>query len=61
MYRAVVTGTASDLPIQWNYYRIADAAGHQAVFAFTLEQSLVEKFGAADMDLVTSALFVTLK
>ncbi|MEN6493892.1 MAG: hypothetical protein ABFD16_06335 [Thermoguttaceae bacterium] len=48
VYRVVVEGEASDLPIQWIYYYVADRYGHQAVLAFTVEGRLVETFAKAD-------------
>jgi hypothetical protein len=55
--RVVVRGLVSDLPIQWNYYLIADEHGHQVAFTFTVEASLVERLGRADRELVDTLRF----
>ncbi|HEX3871442.1 MAG TPA: hypothetical protein VHV77_13445 [Pirellulales bacterium] len=57
VYRTVVEGTASDLPIVWNYYHVADAHGQHAVFAFTLEQDMSERFASVDQAMIGSAQF----
>jgi hypothetical protein len=57
IYRVVIAGTVSELPIQWNYYLVSDREGHQTVFAFTVEQALVEKLGNADQEIVDSLEF----
>jgi hypothetical protein len=58
VYRVVVRGEVSELPMQWNYYLVADKHGHQVVFAFTVEVDLVEQFGNADRELVGSLRFL---
>jgi hypothetical protein len=50
--RTVAVGKVQELPIQWNYYLVADRQGNQAVLAFSIESDLVERFGAADKQLV---------
>jgi hypothetical protein len=57
VYRLEAVGEVSELPIQWNYYLVADDRGNQVVFAFTLEAELVEKFAGADRALVDSFRF----
>ena len=57
VYRVVVQGEVSQLPIRWNYYLVADAHGHQVAFAFTVEQKLLERFGKADEELIRSFRF----
>jgi hypothetical protein len=48
VYRVVVEGEASDLPIRWLYYYVADQSGRQVVLAFTVEGRLLDAFGKAD-------------
>ncbi len=50
--RIVVSGTASELPIQWVYYHVSDAAGQRASLVFTMEAKLVERFAQIDQELV---------
>ena len=50
--RIVVSGTASDLPIQWVYYHVSDTSGHRASLVFTMEAKLVERFPQIDRELV---------
>lgn len=57
IYRVAAEGTVDELPIQWNYYLVADAKGRQTVFAFTLESNLVERLGAADAAVVGTLEF----
>ncbi len=57
IYTVIANGRVSDLPIQWNYYLVADREGHQVAFAFTLEEGLVERFGDTDRQLVGSLEF----
>lgn len=54
IFRVVVDGVASELPIRWIYYLVADKHGHQVVFAFVLESRLQEMFAKADERLVSS-------
>lgn len=58
VHRVVVRGKVEDLPIQWNYYLVADQHGNQVVFAFTVEQSLTERLGKADEKLVGALRFI---
>ncbi len=55
--RAVVSGTASELPIQWSYYHLSDDKGHQAAIVFTMDARLVEKFAEADRTIISSFAF----
>jgi hypothetical protein len=59
--RLVIRGEASDIPIQWNYYLVSDDQGHQAVFAFTTEEKLIDRLGKADEQLVRAIQFVDRK
>lgn len=55
--RAVVSGVASELPIQWIYYHISNDEGRQVALVFTMDNKVVEKFAASDDALVTSFAF----
>jgi hypothetical protein len=57
MLRVVVSGVVADVPIQWTYYHLSDAQGHQASLVFTLEATLVEQFAEQDQTLVSSFEF----
>lgn len=57
--RAVVSGLASELPIQWIYYHLADDAGRQTALVFTMDAKVVEKFAAADESIVSTFEFIT--
>ena len=59
--RVAVEGKASDIPIRWIYYHVADEQGRQAAFTFTVEKSLLERFAAADKPLVGSLRFAEKK
>ncbi|HUE72222.1 MAG TPA: hypothetical protein VMP01_15165 [Pirellulaceae bacterium] len=50
--RIVVSGTASELPIQWVYYHLSDASGQRASLVFTMEAKLVDRFAQIDRELV---------
>ncbi|MGD0517571.1 MAG: hypothetical protein ABSA26_08555 [Thermoguttaceae bacterium] len=56
--RVVVRGQASELPILWTYYHIADQQGRQMSFAFITEEKFAERFGKADQELVDSLRFI---
>lgn len=56
--RVVVTGTVSELPIQWIYYHLSNSQGQRASCVFTLESALAEPFGGADQALIGSFQFV---
>jgi len=59
--RVVVRGTASDLPILWNYYHIADQQGRQMSFVFTVEEKHADRFGKAGQKLIDSLRFAEIK
>ena len=61
VYRVVVQGKASDVPIRWIYYLIADKLGRQAVLVFDLKEESLEHFGSADEQLVNSLRFLDRK
>ena len=54
IYRVVVDGEVSELPIQWIYYLVADRQERQVVLAFTVEGGLIERFAEADQHLLSS-------
>jgi hypothetical protein len=56
--RVSVRGEASDLPILWNYYHVADLQGHQASFVFTFEEKYAPRLGKADLELMDSLRFI---
>ena len=58
VFRVVVRGVVEQLPIAWRYYLVADKHGRQVVFAFTVEQSLIERFGKADENLIAALRFL---
>ena len=47
-----VRGVVSKLPIEWIYYLVCNDKGHRVSLAFTLEESLSERFAHADRELV---------
>jgi hypothetical protein len=55
--RIVVSGMASEIPIQWVYYHISNDQGRRAALAFTFESKLVERFAEADRTLVETFQF----
>lgn len=59
--RVVVHGKASELPIRWIYYHVADQEGHQAALTFTVEQRLLEQFADADKPMIAALKFNDLK
>jgi hypothetical protein len=52
LLRVVVAGKAGDLPIQWTYYELMDLKGRRVSLVFTLEATLLERFGALDRELM---------
>jgi hypothetical protein len=58
--RIVVSGTVSELPVQWTYYHLSDDNGRRASMVFTTESNLLERFAQADELLVTSFEFTPL-
>ena len=59
--RVVVRGSASDLPIMWNYYHIADQQGRQMACVFTFEEKYADRLGKADREIIDSLRFVGTK
>jgi hypothetical protein len=54
VFRVVVHGDVGGLPIEWIYYLVQDRAGHRVSLAFTLEQSLSERFATTDKAMVAA-------
>jgi hypothetical protein len=52
--RVVARGAVSQLPIEWVYYLIADGKGHKVSLAFTLEESLQDRFAQSDRALANA-------
>jgi hypothetical protein len=59
--RVIVRGTASDLPIIWRYYHIADQDGRQMSCVFTIEEKFADRLQNADRNLIDSLRFVDSK
>lgn len=51
--RVTVAGSASEIPIQWFYYHLADAQGRRASVVITLESKLLERYPALDRELLS--------
>jgi hypothetical protein len=58
VFRVVVDGKASEVPIQWIYYLVADKSGRQLTLVFVVEAELVERLGGADEQLAAAVEFV---
>ena len=58
VYRVVVRGRASDLPVEWIYRLVADRNGNQVVFVITAEEAVVDHIAGADEKLVAQVRFV---
>jgi hypothetical protein len=58
VYRAQAIGKAAELPIQWNYYLVAEPTGRQVAIVFTFEQSLAEQFGDVDTRMIRDLRFL---
>lgn len=50
--RVVSAGRAGDLPFRWMHHVVTDHLGQRAAAAFMVEESLVERFGGVDADLI---------
>jgi hypothetical protein len=59
--RVVLRGEASELPITWVYYHIADQQGRQMACVFTFEEKYADRFGNADQKLIESLRFIDAK
>lgn len=58
VFRAEAIGTVEDLEIHWIYYLVLDAQGRQVVFAFTVEEPLLERFAESDHELIGTVRFI---
>ncbi len=58
VFRVVVDGKASEVPIQWVYYLVADKVGRQLTMVFVVEAELTERLGGADEQLAAAVQFV---
>jgi len=56
--RVVVEGSASEVPVQWTYYLLADRAGRQLVVVFIVEGELADRVVGADEQLIASIQFL---
>ncbi len=56
VFRVAVHGEVGGLPIEWIYYLVQDRGGHRVSLAFTLEQSLAERFDATDQAIVAAMM-----
>jgi hypothetical protein len=54
VFRVVVHGDVGGMPIEWIYYLVQDRAGHRVSLAFTLEQSLQDRFAGTDRAIVAA-------
>lgn len=52
--KVTVSGFSSELPIQWIYYHLSDAAGRRASVVITLEEKLAERFAGIDGQLIAN-------
>jgi len=52
--RVAVAGTASNVPIHWIYYHLANDNGRRVSCVFTMQSKLMERFGSADSVVVSS-------
>lgn len=54
VFRVVVRGEISKLPIEWIYYLVQDRQGHRVSLAFSYEQSVAEQFADADQRMIAA-------
>lgn len=59
VFRVVVRGKITQMPIEWIYYLVQDRQGHRVSLAFTLEQQLRERFADADRRVVGALQLTT--
>ncbi|HJS08465.1 MAG TPA: hypothetical protein VJ809_12425 [Pirellulales bacterium] len=48
MLQVVALGAVAEVPITWHYYLLINEAGQRAAISFTMEDTLADRFGAAD-------------
>ena len=46
------------VPVRWHYYLISDELGHQAAFAFHIEEKRADAFAKADELMIRSFRFL---
>jgi hypothetical protein len=56
--RAVASGVASELPVQWTYYHVSDEKGRQVALVFTTDAKFAERLAKADGTIVRSLEFI---
>lgn len=57
VYRLSAVGAAGELPVQWIYYIVAGPSGEQAVFVYTMEAKLADRFGSRDLAMIGTVEF----
>jgi hypothetical protein len=55
--RAVASGVASELPVQWVYHHISNGKGRQTALVFTMDSKVIEAFAEADRAIISSFQF----
>lgn len=58
VYRVSAVGSALEIPMQWNYYLVANPDGRQLVLVFVVEPKLVEALGGRDVGIVSGIDFL---
>ncbi|MCC6123674.1 MAG: hypothetical protein IT426_01800 [Pirellulales bacterium] len=58
LLRVEIRGTASELPMRWVYYHVADSQGRQAVFVVVIEEKLFDRLAEHDKKLIESFRFL---
>jgi hypothetical protein len=58
-FRVVVQGKISELPIEWIYYLVQDRQGRRVSLAFSLQQSVSQRFAEADRRVVDALELTT--
>jgi len=56
--RAVASGVASEIPVQWNYYHLSDNEGRQVAVVFTMDARRAEQFAASDQTIISTLEFM---
>jgi hypothetical protein len=52
VYHVEAVGKVADVPIRWRYYLAAKTDGRRVALVFTMDEEMVERFGAADRRLL---------
>jgi hypothetical protein len=61
VYRVLVAGQVSDVPIQWQYYLVSDQQNRSMALVFTTAEKFQEQFGKQGERLVQSFRFLEAK